>query len=75
MNDLDDYMSSERSFLHGISTPLMVAMSQMDFILIKKEDLSPEEIIEKINKAKMALQKVSIALHERRNLLKGQVHE
>ncbi|MCB9025840.1 MAG: hypothetical protein H6625_05955 [Bdellovibrionaceae bacterium] len=75
MNKLDEYMSSERSFLHGISTPLMVAMSQMDFILVKKEDMSPEEMLEKINKAKLALQKVSSAVHERRSLLRGQVDE
>lgn len=75
MENLNEYISSERSFLHGISTPLMVAMSQLDFILAKQNEMSKEELIEKINKSRNALQKVSTAVHERRHHLKSLMNE
>lgn len=74
MSDTDavkDYVSVEREFLHSISTPLMISMSQLEFIITRSEKLDPNEIIDKIKKAKLALDRVSTAVHERRSHIKN----
>lgn len=73
MTNLENYISSEREFLHSISTPLMISMSYLELILEKQEKMSAEDLTEKMNKAKTALQKVSQAVHERRQTIKSLV--
>ncbi|MCB0356070.1 MAG: hypothetical protein KDD40_03635 [Bdellovibrionales bacterium] len=75
MMKLEDYISTEREFLHSISTPLMISMSQLDFVIAKKDKLSLEEIIDKIQKAKTAIDKVSSEVHLRRRHIKSLISE
>ncbi len=61
----------EREFLHSISTPLMISMSQLEFILAKKDEMPAELVAEKVAKAKAALDRVSTTVHERRHTIKS----
>jgi cell division protein FtsB len=74
MSDIKDHITLEREFLHSISTPLMISMSQLEFVLAKKDEMSLEQITEKVNKAKAALDKVSASVHERRAKIKSLVN-
>ena len=74
MTSIDDQISSEREFLHSISTPLMISMSQLELLLTKKDGLSIEEILERVQKAKNSLDTVSDGVHSRRANLKAQMN-
>ncbi|MCB0391316.1 MAG: hypothetical protein KDD58_08495 [Bdellovibrionales bacterium] len=74
MINLDDYISMEREFLHSISTPLMISMSQLEFILSNSNNPDAEELLTKVKKAKDAIDRVSTAVHERRKKIKSYIN-
>ena len=49
----------------------MISMSQLEFILSKKDQMSAEEFAQKVEKAKAALDKVSTEVHQRRSRIKN----
>ncbi len=63
-------IQEERKFIHDVSSPLMVALGMIDVgtdILEKKQDIETAQV--KLEKAKKALDKLTLILKERRTLL------
>ena len=63
-----DKIAEERAFIHDLSSPLMVALGMVDFTANKL----PEEqtaLLEKLQKAQKALNRIATLLKDRRSLL------
>jgi hypothetical protein len=68
---VEEIILGEREFLHSISSPLMVAMSHLELLQQKAEQLQPDQIMERIAKAKTSLDKVGKFIFERRVYIKN----
>jgi len=68
---IHELIMGEREFLHGISSPLMVAMSHLELMQQKGPQLTPEQVAEKITKVRNSLEKVSKSIFDRRVFIKN----
>lgn len=68
-NAAEIQIREERSFIHDLSSPLMVAMGMIDFVDMKIDKESDPKIIERLAKAKKALDKMNELLKNRRRSL------
>ena len=59
----------ERSFIHDLSSPLMIAMGMVDFVKMKIDTDTDPKIIERLGKAQKALNRMNELLKERRRAL------
>ena len=59
----------ERSFIHDISSPLMIAMGMIDFVNLKIDKDSDPKILERLAKAQKAMDRMNTLLKERRRTL------
>lgn len=66
---LMEQVLAEREFLHDISTPLMVAMGNLDQVIRKYLNDDPKLALDRLNKATEALQRITERLSDRRSVL------
>ena len=67
----NDYILTERKFLHDLATPIMIISGQLEIILKKQQDLSPEELKEKTTKCLNKVEQLSELLIKRRKFVKS----
>ena len=66
---LQKYAKQEREFLHDISTPIMIAMGHLEYLMEDDFKTDLEKTRMRVEKSFNNLQKLSDRLHERRKVL------
>jgi hypothetical protein len=67
MSEKKDDLTVEKKFLHDISTPLSVALYQVDFCLKQASIKADAAMNDRLQKAKSSVEKIIELLEEHRN--------
>lgn len=69
--DLNEYINAERTFLHDLATPLMVAGGQAEYLIKKINSGGCDDIIPRLEKIIKATNQLGHLLENRRTIVKA----